>query len=158
MEIAGFVVAVFAAIAALLAAVYAGGANRRADEANRTAERALDLQARIDAREREFREVDWECGYAIDESESVVFRVKNTGHTDACQVTVIFSAPGGSHEIAQALGDIAVGAEKVVSVDTEMSGQSAVEVLLLQDTQWRLHWSSPLGFAETFKSRRSQLG
>lgn len=61
MEIAGFVVAVLAALGAVIAAVYAGGANRRADEANKTAARALDLQARIDARDREFREVMWEC-------------------------------------------------------------------------------------------------
>jgi len=44
MEIAGFVVAVLAAIAAGFAALYARGANRRADAANRTAEQALEVQ------------------------------------------------------------------------------------------------------------------
>jgi hypothetical protein len=44
MEIAGFVVAVLAALASGAAALYALGANRRADEANRTAAQALDVQ------------------------------------------------------------------------------------------------------------------
>lgn len=157
MEIAGFVVAVLAAIGALVAAWYAGGANRRADEANRTAERALDLQSRIDAREREFREVEWECDYALDDADRVVFRVKNSGHTDACQVTVVFGAPGGTHEIARSVGDVASGKHVDVSVETEMRGQAAVEVLLLQDTPYRVHWSSPLGQVDTFQYIGLQL-
>lgn len=157
MEIAGFVVAVLAAVGALVAAWYAGGANRRADEANRTAERALDLQSRIDAREREFREVEWECDYALDEADNVVFRVKNSGHTDACQVTVVFWAPGGTHEVASGVGDVAAGTHTDVPVVTEMKGQAAVEVLLLQDTPYRVHWSSPLGQAETFQYAGLQL-
>lgn len=158
MDIAGFVVAVLAAVAAVVAALYAGGANRRADEANRTAEKALDLQSRIDAREREFREVEWDCEYALDDAENVVFRVTNVGHTDACQVTVIFWSPDGTHEIVRTLGDIAVGAHADVGVKTEMRGQSAVELLLFRDTHWRVHWSSPLGHAETFTYSGLQLG
>jgi hypothetical protein len=44
MEIASFVVAVLAVIASGAAALYALGANRRADAANRTAEEALKVQ------------------------------------------------------------------------------------------------------------------
>ncbi|RBO70878.1 hypothetical protein DSP71_19430 [Microbacterium sp. H6] len=157
MEIAGFVVALVAALGAAVAALYAGGANRRADEANRTAEKALDLQARIDAREREFREVMWECDYALDDADNIVFRVQNTGFTDARQATAVFWAPNGTHEIVRAVGDVAAGAFADVRVETEMRGQSAVEVLLLMDTPWRMHWSSPLGHAETFKYSGLQL-
>lgn len=157
MEIAGFVVAVLAAVGAVVAALYAGGANRRADEANRTAAKALDLQSRIDAREREFREVMWTCDYELDADENIVFRVKNTGHTDARQATVVFWAPGGTHEIMRNIGDIPAGAFADASVETEMKGQTAVEVLLLQDTAYRVHWSSPLGHAETYKYPGLQL-
>lgn len=157
MEIAGLVVAVLAALGALVAAWYAGEANRRADEANRTAERALDLQSRIDAREREFREVEWECDYALDDADNVVFRVKNSGHTNACQVTVVFWAPGETHEIASGVGDVDAGAHIDVAVETEMRGRSAIEVLLLQDTPYRVHWSSPLGQAATFQYAGLQL-
>lgn len=158
MEIAGFVVALLAAVGAVWAAVAANGANRRADEANRTAEKALDLQSRIDAREREFREVEWDASYDIGADEAIVFRVKNTGHTDACQVTVVFTAPDGSTEIARSLGDIASGRHADVSVESEMTGQSAVEVLLLQHYPWRVHWSSPLGQVESFRHPGLQLG
>jgi len=157
MEIAGFVVAVLAAVGAVVAAFYAGGANRRADEANRTAARALDLQARIDAREREFREVEWDCDYAIDHADRLVFRVKNTGHTNACQVTVVFWAPSGGYEIARPVGDIAAGESSGVSFETDMKGQIALEAMLLQDTGYRLHWSSPLGQVETYRHPGLQL-
>lgn len=86
-----------------------------------------------------------------------MFRVRDTGFTDACQATVVFRAPNGKDEILRAVGDVPPGAFVDVNVETEMMGQSAVEVLLMQDTAYRLHWSSPLGKAETYQYAGPQM-
>ncbi|MCK2032198.1 hypothetical protein [Microbacterium sp. KSW4-4] len=150
MEIAGFVVAVLAVVAAGASVLYARGANSRADEANRTAEKALDLQARADAREREFREVRWEAGYDLDDRERPVFRLTNVGHTDAHSVSLLLATPG-RRETLFTLGNVGAGGSAQVVLTDDETQRSIVELMILTADPWRVHWSSPLGHAEEYQ-------
>lgn len=149
MEIAGFVVAVFAAAGAVVAALYARGANHRADEANRTAKEALDLQSRIDARDREFREVRWDGGYDVDSERRPLFRLSNVGHTDAHSVSLLIAA-NGKPETLYPLGDIAAGNHADARLDERPMQAGILELMILTDDHWRVHWSSPLGQAADY--------
>lgn len=146
---------VVAAAGAVGAWVVAMRANRRADAANVTAERALDLQSRIDAREREYRAVRWKGEWDLDDAGRIVFRLTNTGHTPACSVTAVVTRDGD--DVVRELGDVAAGAHGDVRISTQMTGQAAVEVLRRQDTPFEVHWSSPLGAPKTYRYPGLQL-
>lgn len=150
MEIAGFVVALLAVVMAGASAVFARGANVRASEANRTAERALDLQARLDDREREFREVRWKGEYDLNEARQPLFRLTNVGMTHARSVTLVVAVPGKPNS-AYALGDIDSGASADLLVGEDPMDRDAIELMLFTDDPWRVHWSSPLGHADTYR-------
>lgn len=146
---------VVAAVGAVAAWIVAIRANRRADKANATAERALDLQAQIDARDREYRAVKWAGAWELDDSERIVFRLTNTGHTPACAVTAVVAWRDG--DVVSELGDIDVRSQGDVHITTTMSGTAAVEVLRRQDTPFEVHWSSPLGAPANFRHPGMQL-
>ncbi|WDH77916.1 hypothetical protein PTQ19_10320 [Microbacterium esteraromaticum] len=151
MEIAGFVVAVLAVAASGFSLWYARAANI-------TSDKALDLQAGIDAREREFRDVVWKGSYETAEDNSVVFALTNVGLTPAKQVTLVFTH--NQERRAHSLGDIAVNGTATATFTTEMTGGLAVELMLFTDPPFFVHWSSPAGQVEEYeyKGRPRQPG
>lgn len=142
MEIAGFVVAALALIASFASALYALGANRRADEANRTAKAALDLQSRIDEREREYRDVDW----TADWDEQTGFALANSGLTDATHVTLIMRGFHGAER--HDLGDIPAGGSVAVESVAAAAWIDENKQSMPLSPPYLVHWSSPLGVAE----------
>ena len=76
-----------------------------------------------------------------------MFRVHNSGHTDAHEVTVIFTPPG-EVERAVLLGDIPSKGSAEVPLGDEKIERAILELMLLTDDPWKVHWSSPLGHAE----------
>lgn len=142
MEIAAFVVAVLAVFAAGASAFYARGANSRADTANARAAEALDLQRRIDERQREFELVRWSASWnplAPDNTPTVWLR--NTGLTPAVDVTLLVKTfvdeklfhfdrvdPGGKVEAV-------FGAPDAVNAAFHF----------VRESMCRVHWSSPHG-------------
>lgn len=142
MEIAGFVVAVLAVVASGASALYALGANRRADEANRTARAALDLQARIDEREREYRDVDWEAEWHPETG----LTITNSGLTDANHVTAVLRGPLGTER--HDLGDLRSGESATIDSAVASAWMKENKRSMPSSPPFFVHWSSPLGVAE----------
>lgn len=150
MEIIGLVIAGLAVLVAAVSARYAQLANRRAAEANKTAQQALDLQARIDAREREFHQVTWEGQYALAGDDEVVFELTNVGLSPAHDVTVVITPNGMERETLE-FDLIAPGQSAQSRMRHGWEGRTVLEMMLLQDDPFEVHWSSPLGKAQTYK-------
>jgi len=155
MEIAGLVVAVLAALAAGASSLYALGANRRADTANERANDALDLQKRIDAREREFRDVTWSGAWVSDSSGTPVFRVSNRGLTTACSVTIVYSY--NALRYVESVGDLEPSAYVDLAPETAAADEIVLELMLRVNAAFRVHWSSPLGQADSYESAGLQV-
>ena len=146
----GSVGGVGAWIVAMRANRRADRANTLVDEANSTAKAALDLQARIDEREREYRDVvlwgEWANRPGGDELEAV-FVVRNDGLTTACSVTLALSHNGirECHD----LGDIYAQEEVRVTISSDTwideNGRERIDQRVFDRTGYRLHWSSLLG-------------
>lgn len=134
---------VLGAVGAVGAWIVAIRANGRAAEANRTSREALDLQSRIDQREREYRHVEWTAEY----NGGAGFTLTNSGLTDATQVTLVLrhlEEPDERHD----LGDIP--AQGSVSVDSVAAAawMSGAASTLPTSPPYFVHWSSPLGVAD----------
>lgn len=157
MEIAGFVVAVVASLVAVASAWFALGANRRADTADTRATEAVDLQRRIDEREREFRSVSWHGAWeAPTEPDAVpLFQLTNTGLTDASGVTLVLEMPRGAQ--AYNLGDLPHGDHRTAPLHTNMRGPAAPAVLELHGLQYEVHWSGPLGQVDRYQHAGHQI-
>lgn len=142
MDALGLIVAILALAVGAASAAYARGANRRADAANSTAAAALDLQAVIDARDREFRAVDWDADVvtlnAVD-----ALALTNTGDTDARSVTVVLTL--SRERETHAIGD--VPAKTTISIPSARLTAWMVEAREHEVVHpgYRVHWSSPLG-------------
>lgn len=157
------VIAIIAAVIAVVsigAAVVANGhareSNAIAAAAHESAKAALSLQEKIDAREREFRDVRWKGGFATDQDDRLVFTVTNTGLTPACEVTVVYEHNG--HRYVSELGELAPEEVGYARFETEMTGKSSIELMLFTDPPFLVHWSSPRGHAEAFSYSGTQLG
>jgi hypothetical protein len=151
MEIAGFVVAVLAVLIAAASLVYAKGANDRADVANRTAREALDLQARVDAREREYRDVSWRSSFDHGRG----FTLTNDGLTDAHRVTLILY--GDQDRELHRLGDIRAGQSATVQSRLASVWMREYERSMPLAPPFMTHWSSPLGVASQYSARAVTL-
>lgn len=139
---------------AAASAVVAVGSLVAALVANLRAKDAVRLQQRIDEREREFRQVSWRSAWRGDiaPDESVVFRLENTGLTDARGVTLVVNMQGGQQ--AFRLGDIAAGGAAEARPQTSLVGPVAAAALALwgNGVGFGVHWSSPLGQVDSFES------
>lgn len=136
----GGAVGVFVALGAL---IVAARANARSSEANLIAARAVEMEARIDERQREFRSVDWSARVTEGaDSDSFVFELRNDGDTDACSATVVLRLyPHETH----AVGDVpAKGSVSLTSERLDEWMRGAIEHEMVQPG-FRIHWSSPLG-------------
>lgn len=142
MEIAGFVVGAISMLIAAASALYAKGANARADEANRVATAALDLQARIDSREREYRDVTWSASYKRD----VGFTLTNEGLTEAREVVLVLH--GGNERELHRVGDVAHGQSATVVSRVAAEWMRDNEASMPLAPAFTAHWSSPLGVAD----------
>lgn len=144
MEVASLVVAVLAVLAAGGSLLYAKGANDRADVANARAEEAIDLQKRIDERDREFRAVEWDANVANQVNGVVTeYVLTNAGDSDAMSVTVVLYL-NPDREVHH-VGDIA--ARQSVTITSPLFIQwmrEAVEHEVVTPGA-RVHWSSRLG-------------
>ncbi|AUG29425.1 MULTISPECIES: hypothetical protein [Microbacterium] len=142
------------ALVALLVAVGSLAAAWRADQ---RAGDAFRLQDRIDAREREFRAVSWHGKWADDVSaaDPPTFELTNTGLTAAQDVTLVIDFPRGPQ--AFRLGNIEAGASARAGLHSQLSGTIAAAVLDRRDTRFDVHWSSPLGQADSFHHPGLQL-
>lgn len=138
-------IAVLMAIGSFIVAVLA---YRRSSE-------AAALQSRIDEREREFREVSWHTGWRgdIEQDQTVILRLENTGLTSAVQVTLVLEMQGGDQ--AFHMGDIPAGDFADAHPRTDLKGPVGAAFLALSGNgvAFRVHWSSPLGQVGTFSSR-----
>lgn len=144
------------ALGAWLVAIRANGksaeANTIAREATKTSQEALALQARIDEREREYRDVSWRGGWEVDVVGNVSFVVYNDGLTQAKDVTLALNHSG--YRVLRKLGDLDPGEEarfEVPDVETftDEQGYTQVDQRLFDQTSWVMHWSSPLGHVES---------
>lgn len=148
--------AVASAGVAIGALVVAARANQRSDIANeqaaianRRAGEALDLQRRVDEREREFRRVAWTAGWIHDDSRDMsAFTIVNSGLTKACSVTLVLDGPSGLK--AFAVGDIAPGQSRRVFPEESLKAAFVASTLELQSYPWEVHWSSPLGAPSSY--------
>lgn len=152
----------FSGIATLVAALVAMGAlvvairaNRRADaanahaaEANAQAAEALALQHQVDARAREFRDVTWAMGWSpwTPADCPPQLQLRNGGTTHARAVTVLLSTP--THQELLTAGDIDAGDVVLMDVHDGKLGPGGNHIELVRDAIYRVHWTSPLGFAE----------
>lgn len=158
MEIAGLIVAIVAVVAALASALYAHGANKRADVANQRASEALDLQRRIDERAREFRDVIWVFAWSpwSEPGGPPLLDLTNGGLTTAVDVTLVIVLPSGQQAIH--VGTVGPGETRMVEVNYAKPGPAHDHIELIRDPLFRLHWSSPLGHASDFATSARQLG
>lgn len=142
------------AIVAVVAVFVAGNANRRATEANEIAERALDLEARVDERQREFRAVEWRL--RADQQDGRYFlRLWNIGYTEACNVTLVLFLDPDSE--VHALGKVYPGERGRIEsplISEWLTDAAAHEVV---HPGFRVHWSSPLGYVSDVTYRLSTL-
>jgi hypothetical protein len=140
----GSIAGVAGAIVAVGAMLVAGRANTRSSEANRIAQTALEMESRVDERQREFRAVEWDAGVTDGESELFSsFELNNVGDSVAKSVTVVLhlNPDRETHE----LGDIpAKGAKKITSQGLTRWMREAREHDVVHPG-FRVHWSSPLG-------------
>lgn len=146
MEIAALVVAVLSVMAASASALYARGANTRADEANRRAAEALDLQRRIDERAREFVDIKWELLVDRDHKTGRLSAVslQNVGLTPAVDVTVVIEVDGFVKELCE-FEQIEPGAAGNFSSDAAALWMEKHKELLPLRPGFRVHWATPLG-------------
>ncbi|MFJ3473397.1 hypothetical protein ACIPJ1_10720 [Microbacterium maritypicum] len=144
MDVIGLVVAVLALLVGGASAVYARGANRWADDANRTAASALNLQGIIDAREREFRAVDWDAD-VVTVGSGDAFALTNIGETEALAVTVVLKLSREREtyvlERIPAKSTVTLNSAKLTRWMVEARDHEVVH------PGYRIHWSSPLGQA-----------
>lgn len=142
MEIAAFVVAVLAVLAAGASALYARGANTRADTANERAADALDLQKRIDDRQREFRLVRWSASWdPLAAADTPTVWLRNTGLTPAVDVTLLVKT--FVDEKMFRFERVEPG-EKVEAIFGAPDAAHAA-FHFVRDSVCRVHWSSPRG-------------
>ncbi|MEV8360295.1 hypothetical protein [Microbacterium sp. NPDC076895] len=151
MELAGLIVAVLATAAAALSLLYARGANRRADVANARAEEALDLQRRIDEREREFRDVQWAISWSpwTKQTEKPAVQLTNAGLTTATNVTLVLTLPTMQQVLN--VGTVEPGETRTLDIEYPKVGPAHDHIELIRDPLWRVHWSSPLGHPDEIK-------
>ena len=121
-------------------------------EANSTAQGNLDLQSRIDARASEFRRVTWDAGWEYDQNNELVFQVRNSGLTDAEQVTVVVMRPD-LIRTSGSLGTIRAGESASHRIE-HAPETDPIELMLFRDTPYEVHWVSPLGHPETYQYRK----
>lgn len=147
----GIVIAAWSLVYSRAAARRATAANELAVEANRVAGEALAHEARVDARQREYRFVAWELSYEYDSTAPAVFVLRNIGDTDAETVTVVlrFDPERELHKP----GGIAAGASARIpatgAAQQWMRDGAEFDVLA---PGFKVHWSSPLGQVDEFES------
>ena len=117
-------------------------ANLRSTDANRIARNALEIESRVDERQREFRAVDWDAVVTADE-ESLVFELRNVGDTPAVSVTIVLQL--GKERDTHALGDISPKASVKVTSDNFAAWMTGALEHDFVHPGYRVHWSSPLG-------------
>lgn len=145
MDVAALVVAILAMAAAGASALIAKGANTRADTANARAREALDLQKRIDDREREFRDVRWRGSVERHHGDGPdEFRLANEGLTQAESVVLVIEYSDRPREDYH-LGTVGAGEWKGVRSEGLAGWMSAVVVSMPVYPGFTVHWSSPLG-------------
>lgn len=138
----GAIGGVIGGIGAVGAWIVAIRANGRAAEANRTSREALDLQSRIDQREREYRNVEWTATH----DRSGGFTLTNSGLTDATQVTLVMRNFAGSER--HDLGDIPAQSSVSVQSAAAAAWMREAESSMPLSPPYFVHWSSPLGVAD----------
>ncbi|MFB8191254.1 hypothetical protein ACFC14_18205 [Microbacterium sp. NPDC055988] len=155
----GGVIGGLAAVGAWIVAIRANGksaeANAIAGEATKTSREALALQARIDEREREFRDVSWRCGWQTDVEGNVAFLVLNDGLTEAKDVTLALNH--NNQRVLRKLGNLRPGEEARYEVPdvatfTDEDGFTQVDQRIFDRTAYVIHWASPLGHVETISA------
>ncbi|WP_454117854.1 hypothetical protein [Microbacterium lacticum] len=158
MELAGLIVSALAVAAAAWSLFYAWGANRRADVANARAEEALDLQRRIDEREREFRDVHWGISWSpwTKPTEKPAVQLTNAGLTTARNVTLVLTLP--TMQQALNVGTVEPGETRTLDIDYPKLGPAHDHIELIRDPLWRIHWSSPLGHPDETKASARERG
>jgi len=135
------IVGVLVAIGALRVAARA---NFRSKEANRIAQTALDIESRVDDRQREFRAVEWDAGVAAEDSgQTFRFELRNAGDTDAIGATVVLQLTP-DRETHQ-LGNIPAKNVAVITSDSLDNWMREAVVHEVVHPAYRVHWSSPLG-------------
>lgn len=147
MEIAAFVVAVLAVLAAGASAFYARGANSRADTANERAGEALDLQRRIDERAGEFTDVRWEIRVDSEWSGGRYTGVSfhNVGLTPARKVTFVIEVEGWAIADILEVDEVLPGHGTGFNSDAAAMWMEKNDDLEPQHPPFLVHWSSPLG-------------
>ncbi|MGV2983799.1 hypothetical protein ACNPNP_08825 [Microbacterium sp. AGC85] len=156
----GGAVGAIGGVGAWIVAIRANGrserANGLAESANDTAAKAFDLQARVDARAQEFRDVRWEGAYVEVSPDQGVFRLTNVGHTVACDVTIVLDpAESGDTERVWHFDrveptqheDGPLGAQKDDVLDQYIRTRAGFEV----------HWISPMGASGQYSQRGQQI-
>lgn len=88
--------------------------------------------------------------------EEPTFALTNTGLTEAQSVTLVIPLSAGAQ--AFDLGTIPAGETGRAQLVTTMRGPSAAAVLSLQGLRFDVHWSSPLGQADSYHHTGIQLG
>ncbi|WP_261165748.1 hypothetical protein [Microbacterium sp. Marseille-Q6965] len=142
----------------------ADAARREARAANENAERALDLQARIDARAVEFREVTWSGRWIEPASadEVLQFELTNTGLTPAHNVTLILDelvhddVQGFRAEVFRF--DVIYPSSSARAPLAHLTADDVIYASSFRGKHFRVHWSSPLGKASEYSHPRLQIG
>jgi hypothetical protein len=131
----GTLIAIGAWIVALVA-------NSRSKEANRIARNALEIESRVDERQREFRAVEWDAIVMADET-PLEFELRNTGDTPAVSVTIVLHL--GKERETHELGNIAAKSGAKVTSDKFVAWMTEAFDHEVVNPGYRVHWSSPLG-------------
>lgn len=117
-------------------------------EASRTAQHALNLEARRDLRAGEFRDVAWRGDWE-EAGDDYVFRVHNVGLTVADDVRLVVWKPD-QDRISGLLGTIEPGNYADLPAGGMPEGLDAIDILLFTDSPFKVHWVSPLGQADEY--------
>lgn len=138
----GAVAGAVGALIAIGALIVAMVANSRSTKANRIAQNALEIDSRVDERQREFRAVDWDAAVMADET-PLEFELTNVGDTPAVSVTIVLHL--GKERETHALGDIPAKTGAKVTSDRFIAWMTEAFDHEFVHPGYRVHWSSPLG-------------
>lgn len=130
------------ALMAIGALIVAMVANSRSTEANRIARTALEIESRVDERQREFRAVEWDAVVVADKT-PLEFELRNVGDTPAVSVTIVLHL--GKERETHALGDIAAKTDAKLTSDKFDAWMTEAFDHEVVNPGYRVHWSSPLG-------------
>lgn len=142
-------------VGAWIVAIRANGRSERAngiaESAATTADKAYDLQARVDARAQEYRDVQWRGEWVEVDPDQGYFRLRNVGHTAARSVTVVVAGlSAGEPERLWSFDHIDPGEYGEAPLGAQL--RDVLDEYLSSSPVFEVHWTSPLGAAGQYRS------